>query len=72
MLDTRPGLGPVGPGKLAADAVLELPIAGVTGVPDGATGVLLNTTVTETAVTGSYRVGLRLTAPVSVEPQLRR
>lgn len=45
-LDTRYGPGPLG--KVAADGVLELPVGGVEGVPSDATGVLLNTTVTDT------------------------
>ncbi len=54
LLDTRYGPGPIG--HVAANAVVELQVAGAAGVPADASGVLLNTTVTRTAGAGFVTV----------------
>ena len=56
VLDTRNGPSPLPLGKVPTDAVVELQIAGVNGVPADATGVLLNTTVTQTDGAGFLTV----------------
>ncbi len=54
-LDTREGKGAPA-GKVAADGIVELQIAGFPGIPSTAVGVLLNTTVTQTDGSGFLTV----------------
>lgn len=56
VVDTRDGVGGVAVAPLGAGQVLEVPLAGVAGVPDDATGVILNVTSTNTDTPGYLSV----------------
>ena len=54
ILDTRDGTGTGTAGRIGANGTVDLPVAGVAGVPSGVTSVVLNVTVTDPSGPDSF------------------